>query len=71
MDRYTNLPPLDPLQRYTVDEAALYLRVSIARIYEKIATGELHKLKDGRRSFIPGADIARLSRAPNVDVAQV
>jgi excisionase family DNA binding protein len=62
MKRNAGLAPLDERQRYTVDESLEYLRVSRARLYKKIQAGELTVLKDGRRTFIPGSEIARLSR---------
>ena len=61
--RTQSLPALDERQRYTVEEALGYLRCSRARLYEKVAHGELKILKDGRRTFVPGSEIARLSRA--------
>lgn len=57
-----NLTPLDERQRYTVDESLEYLRLSRARLYEKLQAGEIIAIKDGRRTFIPGSEIARLSR---------
>jgi len=62
-DRTQPLPALDERQRYTVDEALSYLRCSRAKLYEKIAKRELKSIEDGRRRYIPGAEIARLSRA--------
>jgi excisionase family DNA binding protein len=62
MRRNTALAQLDEKQRYTVDESLEYLRLSRARLYEKIQAGELTAIKDGRRTFIPGSEIARLSR---------
>jgi excisionase family DNA binding protein len=58
----TLLPALDERQRYTVEESLDYLRVSRARLYENINAGEITAIKDGRRTFIPGSEIARLSR---------
>lgn len=63
MTALPSLPPLDELQRYSVIEAEQYLRVSRARIYQRIAAGEISTVKDGRRLFIPGSEIVRLSRA--------
>src|SRR5258705_79720 len=54
------LPPLDQLQRYPINEAGSYLRMSRARLYEKIAAGELTVIRDGRRTYVPGSEIARL-----------
>jgi excisionase family DNA binding protein len=59
--RSENLPPLDVRQRYTIDESAAYLRESRSRVYEKIADGTLKTIKDGRRRYIPGSEIARQS----------
>jgi len=57
------LPPLDPLRRYPVDTASGYLGISRARLYEKIAAGELTIIKDGKRTFVSGREIARLCAA--------
>ena len=54
--------PLDERQRYAVTEALEYLRLSRARLYDKIAAGEIKVIKDGARTFVPGSEIARLSR---------
>ena len=56
------LPPLDERQRYSIEETIAYLRISRARLYEKIAAGEIATLKDGRRTFIPGTEIVRHCR---------
>lgn len=58
------LPPLDPSQRYSIDEAAEYLRTSRVQIYKKVAAGRLRLIKDGRRSYISGADLIAPSRSP-------
>lgn len=56
------LAPLDENRRYDIPLAAAYLGISRAKLYEKLAAGELQKLKDGRRTYIPGSEIARVSR---------
>lgn len=56
--------PLDPNQRYTIKEALAYLRCSRARLYLKEAAGEIRLLRDGRRTYVPGSEIARVSRLP-------
>lgn len=56
-----DLPPLDERQRYTVDEAAAYLRQSRAKVYQDIAAGLLLSFNDGRRRYINGGEIARRS----------
>lgn len=58
------LPPLDEQQRYRVDEGARYLRVSVPGIYRRIRAGEIVTIVEGRRRFIPGSELVRLSRAP-------
>jgi hypothetical protein len=56
------LPPLDPQQRYTVEEAIRYLRSSRASVYKDIARGKLLSIKEGSRRYIPGSEIALRSR---------
>ena len=56
------LPPLDAAQRYSVNEACAYLRVSRAYLYKLIRTGKLPTIPDGRRTFVPGSAIADRSR---------
>ena len=56
------LPPLDPLQRYTINETCAYLRKSRAGVYAEIKSGHLLALKDGRRTYVHGSEIARRSR---------
>ena len=67
------LPPIDPHQRYEIPEASAYLRQSIAKTYIDIKAGKLRILKDGSRSFVPGAEIIRRSTLPthqsNADAA--
>ena len=58
------LLPLDPLQRYTVDEACRYLRISRTHMYKEISSRRLRTISDGRRTFIPGLEIVARSRAP-------
>lgn len=55
------LPPLDTQQRYSLSEAAAYLRISKPLLARRIATGAIATIKDGRRRFVPGVEIARLS----------
>jgi len=58
------LAPLDERQRYSVPEAIAYLRTSRKTIYDMIAAGRLHPIKEGRRTFIAGLEIAQLSQPP-------
>ncbi len=56
------LPPLDPLQRYTIDETGAYLRQSRAKTYDDIKAGVLQVIKDGRRTYVAGRMIAARSQ---------
>jgi hypothetical protein len=56
------IAPVDVAQRYTIAEAVLYLRISHASIYKEINARRLRVLKLGRRTFVPGSEIGRLSR---------
>lgn len=73
------LGALDPLRRYPVSSALELLGYGRKRLYEDIKAGrlkviregvKLRTLRDGRvievagRTFVPGAEIARLSQAP-------
>ncbi len=58
------LPPLDELQRYSIPEAIAYLRKSRKTVYDDIRAGRLRVLKEGKRTFVPGSEIARRSRLP-------
>jgi excisionase family DNA binding protein len=55
------LPPLDPLQRYTITEAAAYLRFSRRTLYRRIKLGYIEIVRDGGRRYIAGKEIARHS----------
>ncbi len=55
---------LDTLQRYTLVEAANFLRVSRSTLHLRIASGLISTIKEGGRVFVPGAEIARLSAPP-------
>jgi excisionase family DNA binding protein len=55
------LPPLDPAQRYSPEEAAAYLRISRWSVFMDIRDGRLASIKEGRRRFVPGSEIARRS----------
>lgn len=60
----THLQPLDAQQRYEIPECLAYLRTSRARLYQRIAAGEIRVLKDGKRTYIPGTELIRLSTLP-------
>ena len=60
------LPPLDANQRYTIVEAAKYLRCSRAHLYkcitaDKTAADKIHVIHDRRRVYVPGSEIIRRS----------
>lgn len=55
------LPPVDPHQRYEIEEANSYLRQSRAKTYSDIAAGALKIIKDGKRVYVPGSEIIRRS----------
>ena len=55
-------PPLDTQQRYRIEEALAYLRISRATIYNLIAANELRVIREGKRTFVPGSEIARRSK---------
>ncbi|MGO9992851.1 MAG: hypothetical protein ACLPTF_10130 [Steroidobacteraceae bacterium] len=60
------LPPLDPLQRYSVNEALQYLRTSRQSFYTKFVNPKrIQVIREGSRCFVPGSEIVRLSRAEN------
>ena len=56
------LPPLDQLQRYSIEEAIAYLRSSRKTLFDDIREGRLATIKEGKRRFVPGSEIARRSR---------
>jgi predicted DNA-binding transcriptional regulator AlpA len=56
------LAPVDLAQRYTIAEAISYLRTSRASIYRTINSRRILVIKEGKRTFVPGSEIARLSR---------
>jgi excisionase family DNA binding protein len=60
----TALPPLDIFQRYTLEEAARYLRQSRVTTHNDIKQGKLEVIKEGRRRYVPGSSIAARSAAP-------
>jgi hypothetical protein len=61
---YLSLPSLDVQQRYTIPEASLYLRQSIAKTYQEISAGRLRVIKSGARSYVHGTEIVRVSADP-------
>jgi len=58
-----SLPALDAHQRYAVHEAIVYLRTSRKSFYAALARGEINTTTQGRRRYVHGSEIIRLSRA--------
>jgi excisionase family DNA binding protein len=57
------LPPLDKQRRYTVEQALLYLSTSRVTLYKLIHAKKIKAIKEGRRTYIPGSEIVRVSSA--------
>lgn len=64
------LAPIDRSQRYTIAETVLYLRLSHASVYKEINAGRLRVIKQGKRTFVPGSEIVRVSTLPGVPADQ-
>lgn len=56
------LPPLDALQRYSLAEAAAYLRSSKNTLSQDVLHGRIATIQEGRRRFVPGSELIRRSR---------
>jgi hypothetical protein len=52
---------IDPGQRYTLPETDAALGQSHVKTYQQIKSGELKSIVDGRRRYVPGAEIIRVS----------
>jgi Helix-turn-helix domain len=65
------LAPVDVSQRYTIAEAVSYLRISHASIYKEINAHRIRSIKHGKRTFVPGSEIARVSRLEGTEDAPV
>lgn len=63
------LPSVDVAQRYTIKEATSYLRISHASIYKEINACRIRVIKQGKRTFVPGSEISRLSRLDDAAIA--
>jgi hypothetical protein len=53
------------LLRYPTAEASALLRQSRAKTYLDIKAGTLLTIKDGRRRYVPGSEIARRCALPS------
>ena len=62
---------MDVSQRYTIAEAVSYLRISHASIYKEINAHRIRSIKHGKRTFVPGSEIARVSRLEGTEDAPV
>lgn len=51
------LPPVDPGQRYSIEEAIAYLRSSRKTVYDDIHAKRLLTIQEGRRRFVPGSEL--------------
>lgn len=60
------LPPLDPAQRYTIEDAIRYLKTSRATIYKWIKSGELKTIEAGERPFLSTTRKGEASRSHHV-----
>ena len=54
------IPPI----RLEVVEAAAWLRISRALLYQRIKAGKISVVKDGHRTFIAVAELQRYASAP-------
>lgn len=52
----------DDRLRYPIPEAATFMRISRAKLYQNISAGLISTVKDGKRIFVPGSEILRVSR---------
>ncbi|MGO8854951.1 MAG: helix-turn-helix domain-containing protein [Steroidobacteraceae bacterium] len=59
------LPPLDVNRRYGVNPTLQYLNTSRATFYAMLKAGRIKTITEGKRRYIPGAEIARLSAVPS------
>jgi hypothetical protein len=58
------LPPVDPLRRYNTLQAQEYLQLSNGAFYQAVHAGRIRVIKDGRKAYVPGQEIVRLSTLP-------
>jgi hypothetical protein len=59
-------PPIqiDPNQRYSLAETWATLRQSPAKTYVDIRHGKIKVIREGRRTYVPGSELIRLSTLP-------
>jgi len=67
MSRQTQvLPAFSRELRYPVEVAAGFLSVSRAHLWKHIKAGTIATIRDGKRVFVPGTEIVRLSSLQTV-----
>lgn len=54
----------DPRLRYSIPKAAELLHAGTSTIWARIAAGSIAVIRDGGRTYVPGSEVERLSRAP-------
>ena len=62
----TTSPPvtIDPQQRYSLAEGFAALRISPAQGFKEIKAGKIKVFKEGRRTFVAGAELIRRAAPP-------
>ncbi len=58
------LPPVDKLRRYSLEHTALYLDTSRVTVHKLVKEEKLKVIREGRRVYVPGTEIIRLSGVP-------
>lgn len=69
MSKLLTVQPFDPRLRYPIPTAARFLGISRASLYKHIGAGDIRVLREGKRVFVPGSEIARRSQLPEQRVA--
>jgi hypothetical protein len=54
-------PHFDPQLRYDIPDTCALLSISRSTLYNDIAAGLIATIKDRKRRFVPGSEIARRS----------
>jgi hypothetical protein len=66
-----NLPQpvafFDPQLRYSIPETAALLRQSVPKTWIDIRENKLKVIREGGRTFVPGSEIVRRSRLPQLN----
>jgi hypothetical protein len=60
----SQVAPLDPLRRYSIQQSLVLLSTSRASLYKAIKSGKVKTISEGKRRFLPGSEIARLCAVP-------